>query len=259
MPFVDADGSKITMEQSEYSVMAAVEDRHWWYGGMRAIVAALLDEVYTTNRQLAILDAGCGTGANLRFLRRYGKPIGIDMAEAAVTYSTHNTPGVVARGSVLQLPFASQSFDLVTSFEVLYHRAVPSEDTALREAYRVLRPAGRLLIRLPAFELLRGHHDTAVHGRRRYTAADVTRLLNAAGFAIERISYVNSLLMPLALVQRVAERLRPGNSDSESDLQLPPAFVNEAFRWPMAAEAAWVAAGHNLPAGVSVICRARRI
>jgi hypothetical protein len=40
--------------------MAAVEDRHWWYGGMRAIAAALLDEVYTGRRDLRILDAGCG-------------------------------------------------------------------------------------------------------------------------------------------------------------------------------------------------------
>src|SRR5215471_9722444 len=51
------------MERSEYSVMAAVEDRHWWYGGMRAIAAALLDEVYCGRQDLRILDAGCGAGA----------------------------------------------------------------------------------------------------------------------------------------------------------------------------------------------------
>ncbi len=246
------------MEHSEYSVMAAVEDRHWWYGGMRAIAASFLDEVYPPDCGLHILDAGCGTGANLRFLRRYGHTIGIDMAPEAVANSTLSSPGVVARGSVLSLPFADQSFDLVTSFEVLYHRAVESELAALLEVQRVLRPHGRLLIRLPAFELLRGHHDTAVHGRRRYTAGEVVDLLTSAGFHVERTSYVNSLLMPLALIQRLLERLRPISNTEESDLTLPPAFVNEAFRWAMAAEAAWLAAGRSMPVGVSVICRARR-
>ncbi|GAB4120881.1 MAG: class I SAM-dependent methyltransferase [Roseiflexaceae bacterium] len=247
------------MEASEYQVMAAVEDRHWWYGGMRAVAAALLDEVYRGRRDLRILDAGCGTGANLRFLRRYGQVRGIDIAQAAVEHSNQRVPGMVARSSVLTLPFLPQQFDLVTSFEVLYHKGVPDELPALLEAHRVLRPGGRLLIRLPAFELLRGHHDAAVHGRRRYTAHEVAGMLEAAGFAVERITYVNSLLMPLALAQRLAERLSPPAVGEESDLTLPPAMINELFRWPMAAEAAWVARGGRFPAGVSVLCRARRV
>jgi SAM-dependent methyltransferase len=247
------------LEKSEYLVMAAVEDRHWWYGGMRAVAAALLDEVYAGRRDLRILDAGCGTGANLRFLQRYGQTTGIDIAPEAVASSSERSPGAVTRSSVLTLPFASSSFDLVTSFEVLYHRAVPDEMPALREAHRVLRPNGRLLIRLPAFELLRGHHDANVHGRRRYTAADVTGLLNRAGFAVERTTYTNSLLMPLALTQRLIERMRPSAPDVHSDLTLPPGPINEMFRWALAAEAAWVAGGGRFPAGVSVICRARRV
>lgn len=246
------------METAEYTVMAAVEDRHWWYGGMRAIAAALLDEVYHDRHDLAVLDAGCGTGANLRFLKRYGQTIGIDFSPEAVAYSVRGTAGRVVRGSVLALPFHDQSFDLVTSFEVLYHRGVPDEMPALLDAYRVLRPGGRLLIRLPAFELLRGHHDYAVHGRRRYTETEVCGLVEAAGFVIERSTYVNSLLMPLALAQRLAERLRPPSADEASDLTLPNPIINGLFRWPLAAEAALVTHGVHLPAGVSVLCRARR-
>jgi SAM-dependent methyltransferase len=246
------------METSEYTVMAAVEDRHWWYGGMRAIAATLLDEVYAERHDLTILDAGCGTGANLRFLRRYGRTIGIDFAPEAVAYSVRGTDGTVARGSVLALPFNDQSFDLVTSFEVLYHRGVPDEMPALLDAYRVLRPGGRILIRLPAFELLRGHHDQAVHGRRRYTEPEVCGLLEAAGFVIERSTYVNSLLMPLALAQRLAERFRPVVANEASDLMLPHPIINEAFRWPLVIEAALIANEIHLPMGVSVLCRARR-
>src|SRR5262245_15015440 len=143
------------MERSEYAVMAAVEDRHWWYGGMRAIAAALLDEAYRERGSLSILDAGCGTGGNALFLRRYGTVVGIDLAAEATELGGQRLPGVLARGSVIELPFADASFDLVTSFDVLYHRAVSDEHGALRETARVLRPGGRLLIRLPAYEFLR--------------------------------------------------------------------------------------------------------
>jgi hypothetical protein len=83
-------------------------------------------------------------------------------------------------------------------------------------------------------------------------------LLRKQGFAIERISYVNTLLLPFPLVQRLIERLLPDVADDGSDLQLPPALLNEALRWPLAAEAAWIARSGSFPVGLSVICRARK-
>jgi SAM-dependent methyltransferase len=245
------------MERSEYTTMAAVEDRHWWYGGMRAIAAALLDSVYAEGHTLRILDAGCGTGGNALFLRRYGQVVGIDLAPEALELGSRRLPGALARGSVLEIPFADASFDLVTSFDVLYHRAVRDEGQALHEAARVLRHGGRLLIRLPAYEFLRSKHDRAVHTRRRYTAGEARALLMAGGFAVERSSYVNSLLFPLPLAQRLIERALPALEHGDSDMALPPAAVNEALRWPLAAEAAWLARGGSFPAGLSIVGLAR--
>src|SRR5262245_37176290 len=101
------------MERAEYEVMAAVEGRHWWYGGMRAIAAAILDAVYGERHDLQILDAGCGTGGNGLFLRRYGTVVGIDLAPEALDLGGSRLPGRLARGSVLDIPFADASFDLV--------------------------------------------------------------------------------------------------------------------------------------------------
>jgi ubiquinone/menaquinone biosynthesis C-methylase UbiE len=241
------------MERSEYAVMAAVEDRHWWYGGMRAIAAALLDTTYPGRSDLQILDAGCGTGGNMRFLRRYGHVVGVDLAAEALELGEQRVPGALARASVLQLPFGDASFDLVTSFDVIYHRAVPDERQALRETARVLRPGGRLLARLPAYEFLRSKHDRAVHTRRRYTAGAARSLLQASGFTVEHSSYVNSLLFPLPLGQRLLERVLPALEHRDSDLALPWAPLNEVLRWPMAAEAAWLAHGGTFPVGLSIV------
>lgn len=244
------------MERAEYEILATTESFHWWHGGMRAIVASLLDPLYGTRCNLRVLDAGCGTGGNVRFLQRYGHVVGIDLAPEALEPATQCLPGVLTRASVLHMPFADASFDLVTSFDVLYHRGVSDEITALREVHRVLRPGGRLLMRLPAYEFLWSKHDRAVHTRRRYTATTVRQLVEQAGFIIERYSYVNTFLFPIALTQRMLERAVPTMERQESDLTPPAPLVNTALRVPFALEAAWLELNGTFPFGLSVMCLA---
>jgi SAM-dependent methyltransferase len=244
------------MERTEYEVLTTVETSHWWHGGMRATAAALLDWFYGLRHDLRILDAGCGVGGNMRFLQRYGTVIGLDLAPDAIDLSPAGVSRRMVRGSVLELPFADASFDLVTSFDVLYHRGVPNEATALREFHRVLGDGGRLLLRLPAYEFLRSKHDRAVHTRRRYTAGEVRALLQENGFLVERCSYVNTLLFPLAVAQRLLERAVPALEQHESDLALPHPVINTALRLPMALESAWLSLGWSLPYGLSVLCLA---
>jgi SAM-dependent methyltransferase len=244
------------MERNEYEVLAAVEETHWWHSGMRAITAAILNPLYGTRSDLRILDAGCGTGGNARFLRRYGTVFGMDLAPEAVELSTPHVRGHLARGSVLSLPFASNSFDLVTSFDVLYHRNVPDETPALHEIRRVLGPGGRLLVRLPAYEFLRSNHDRAVHTRRRYNVSTTQAMLTAAGFIVERCTYINTLLFPAALAQRMLERSFDSLEQQQSDLALPPQPVNDMLFWPMGIEATWLSLHGSFPFGLSVLCLA---
>ncbi|MBI3150518.1 MAG: class I SAM-dependent methyltransferase, partial [Chloroflexi bacterium] len=131
------------MDPQEYELMYQVEDRHWWYQGMAAITRAALDRwVHFPN--LRILDAGCGTGAAMTtYLAEYGKVTGVDLYPQALEFCRKRHAPRLACASVLNLPFAPASFDLVTSFDVLYERGVSSETTALKEFFRVLTPSGR--------------------------------------------------------------------------------------------------------------------
>jgi SAM-dependent methyltransferase len=246
------------MELYEYEVMAAVEGAHWWYRGMRALAAAWLDMAYRGRADLQILDAGCGTGGNAEFLQRYGYTVGLDLAPLALMLGQRRLPGRLLRGSVDALPLQNDCFDLVTSFDVLYHRAVIDERVALRETVRVLRPGGRLLLRLPAYQWLTSEHDRSVHGRHRYTAGETKALVAAAGLQLERLSYINSLLLPLPVLQRLLERALPSNGATASDLELPNSVVNAALQSALYLEAAWLRAGRRFPGGLSILALARK-
>jgi SAM-dependent methyltransferase len=157
---------------------------------------------------------------------------------------------------VTALPFAPATFDLVTSFDVLYHRAVGDYRTALRDFRRVLRPGGRVLLRLPAHDWLRGSHDAVIHTARRFTTQQVAQSLREADFAVERLSYANTLLFPLALAKRLLERTTPGEPPKRSDVAPNPPWLDATLARPLLAEAAWLRR-RALPVGLTVVAVGR--
>jgi ubiquinone/menaquinone biosynthesis C-methylase UbiE len=243
------------MEDDEYDTLAALEDRHWWYAGQRAIAGALLRRV-PLSPNAAILDAGCGVGGGLTWLREsageLGTVTGIDLHPRALRHAAQVSRRV-ARASVEALPFPEQSFDLVTSFEVLYHLDVADDLAALREFARVLRPGGWLMVRVPAHDWLRGAHDRQVHTRHRYSRREMGQKLRQAGFSIQRLSYVGAFLFPLAAVRRLAQR----QGQAHTDVTLPGPFLNALLTRLLAAEGAWLP-WLNTPLGLSVIAVAQK-
>lgn len=242
------------MDLEQYEVMFKQEEHHWWYRGMRRITGALLDRWYRGPRPARILDAGCGTGGMVHWLSRYGAVTGIDLAEAALSRAHSRGLRSLARASVDALPFQSNAFDLVTSFDVLYHLDVTDDLEALAEVARVLRPGGMLLIRVPAHNWLRGRHDVSVHTRHRYGRDELQTKLQQSGFRIRHITFVNSLLFPLAPVKRMLERT---DQEGVPDLWRPPEPINNALATLLSLEG-WVAASRSIPMGLSLIAVAER-
>jgi len=193
------------VDPEEYDIMYRAELSHWWYQGMAAITRSVLESFYTPGSGLRILDAGCGTGAGLFFLSQYGSVTGLDISAHAIRFCAERGCRQVARASVMSLPFRDKTFDLVTSFDILYFKGIHDE-SALQEAARVLRLDGRFLIRVPAFDWLRGTHDARVSTGHRYTARELAQKLVKAGFVVEFMSYANMILFPLALLKRISER-----------------------------------------------------
>jgi SAM-dependent methyltransferase len=245
------------MNPSEYRTIFAVEDHHWWYAGMRRITLALLDQTYGRRADLRILDAGSGTGAAMGYLARFGSVAGIDYSPIALDFCRERELSRLAQASVTSLPFTAGVFDLVTSFDVLYHRAVGDYHDALREFYRVLRPGGRVLLRLPAYDRLRGRHDAVIHTARRFTTDEIKRSLHETDFVAERLTYANTILFPLALAKRMLEPLLPAGRSDQSDIAPNPAWLDGALGAVLGAEGQWLRR-HDLPYGLTVVALARK-
>lgn len=246
-PSTTFSGSDVDREQ--YAIMHDVEGRHWWYRGMRRTVQALLDRYLAPARTYHILDAGCGTGGSTQELDRFGVVTGIDSSPDALGYAAARGLPRLVQGSVEDLPFVDHSFDVVTSLDVLYHRAVSDYGRALRETRRVMRPGGIAVVRVPAFDWLRGTHDVGIHTERRFTLAEIAAPMTEAGFRVLHSTYGNALLFPLAVAKRTLERFLPA---SPADLSVPPRPINWVLEAVLSLEAP-VASRVSLPIGLSAI------
>jgi SAM-dependent methyltransferase len=238
----------------EYGRMYGLEETQWWYVGMRAITASIVAPQLAPDKNgVRVLDAGCGTGNNLKHLSGWGRPVGVDLSEEALRFS--RTRGVtVVRGNLLALPFAESRFDLVTSFDVIYHRWVTDDRAVLRELVRVIRPGGLLFVRVPALKMLWGAHDEAVHSRHRYTRGELVRLFDECGLEVLRTSYCNSLLFPVLALRRTLDRWTGRHG---SDVESLPAPVESFFRTLLRIEAWWLRR-FSFPAGGSVVALGRK-
>jgi ubiquinone/menaquinone biosynthesis C-methylase UbiE len=245
------------MNHEEYEVMYQVEDHHWWYLGMERITCALLERAWPPNREarsLKILDAGCGTGAVMKYLARYGEVTGFDFSAEALKFSRRRGHTRLAQASVLQIPLASDQFDAIVSFDVICETGVDDRQ-ALREFARVLKPGGIMLLRLPAYTWMRGQHDVAVHVAHRYTRREVDDKLRETGLSPLHTSYANTFLFPLAAAKRWSEHFLP--QQHGSDLTLNPGTTNGMLRTVLSAEAPLVKS-IGLPFGLTVAALARK-
>jgi len=230
------------MDDDELRRSAALEQRHWWYAGRRALVRRLVRGVPVGRA----VDVGPGPGGNAAVLRDLGWQVtGVELTETGAQLCS--TRGLeVVRGDAVRLPMATASVDLVMSTDVWEH--VEDHERVAHESFRVLRPGGRLLVAVPASMVLWSGHDVALGHVRRYEKAELVDLVERQGFVVDDVRSWNVLLRPVA-------RLRRSRNAGESEMEGLPTLVNAALRAAIGAER-FLPLG-RLP-GISLVVRAHR-
>ncbi len=256
-PAARESAATMAMLPREYRVMFEIEEDYWWYRGLRALLIELLARYAPRDPHARILDAGCGTGANLQLLLKYGNAVGVDIAQEAIEFC-------FARGiphdrallaSLMELPFPDHFFEFAISFDVICN--IVEDVSAFAEIGRVLAPGARAIFQLPAYRFVWSAHDVAVGHKHRYTAPELREKIQRAGLAVERLTYLNTVFFPLEVLGRLWRRRAIENGRADSDLKPLPGLLNRALAKVFEVEMR-AAPRLSFPFGLSLLVIARK-
>jgi SAM-dependent methyltransferase len=242
------------MDAAAYRSLRDLQDRHWWFVGRRNIIAYLIRRYVSLPQRPRILEAGCGYGGNLAMLGQFGDLDAFEFEDSARTYASALLKRPVAHGFLPDhVGFENDSFDLIAMLDVLEH--IDDDVGSLSALRERLTEKGSILITVPALPWLWSEHDESHHHKRRYTKASLKKVLGDAGFEPINVGYFNTLLFPLALIQRLALKLLRGkNTANDMPHPLVNSWLTKVFTFERRL-IGWT----NLPVGLSLYAVARRV
>jgi len=235
------------MELSEYRQMHEQEQTYWWHIGRREILRRVLAKWLPPDGDKQILDIGCGTGINYKWLKEWGKVTGVDSSQEALNYCLgQHAYDTLSRVNGINLGLTSQ-FDLVVAFDVLEH--IESDETALQSWWQAIKPDGQLMITVPAYQWLWSAHDQALHHYRRYSVGELKAKLRKAGFAIQFISPFFWFTFPVVvLVRWFTKGTKPKTSYISTTSRMDKSLINFSR-----IEADYLVSGGHFPWGSSIL------
>ncbi len=229
------------------------ERSSWWYVARRKLLRDAIAQALRDKREARVLDFG--GAADLDLLHEPGiRALSAHFSLSLLAFRQIEGQRDLVCTAPEELAFCSNGFDAVVAGDVL--QTVSDDVAALRELRRVLKDGGTLCLTVPAYPSLWGEKDEARGHQRRYTASELRRELNNAGFEVTRVSYVVAVGFFPAVVERIAKAIFSKTIRHQES--------NRAATWADAAMIALLDCERfliryiNLPFGTRVICWASK-
>ncbi len=241
------------MDLRLYEQMAQLEDEHWWFLARRHIINCLIKKYAPDiNNSSVLLDAGCGTGGNLKYFKKLIPNIkGMEMNEVARELAMQKTGAEVLYGKFPdELPYDDEQFDLVLMLDVLEH--IDDDTASLKNISNKIKDNKYLVLTVPAFNFLWSMHDEVHQHKRRYTLSKLKEKAEKYGFSTVYASYFNTLLFPLITIIRLLKL------DKGDDLKKTNRVLNAVLCCIMSFEALLMKI-IKLPFGVSIVMLLKKI
>jgi SAM-dependent methyltransferase len=241
------------MIDDAYGDLHRHEKEHWWFIGARAVYRTLLEiGMADVQGDLKILEVGSGSGGNFDLLGAYGSVAGLELSPLGIDLTQARPKLGLIRGSADRLPCADASFDCVALLGLIEH--MEDDAQTLREAARVCKPGGAVILLTSALRILWSHHDEANRHKRRYTRGELVRLIRGARLAPIRVSYQNCFTFFPVLTLRLLQRMR--SQTARFDLGGNSPLVNRLMGAVLRFEARLIRY-FPLPIGVDLVAVAR--
>ena len=244
------------MSDHDMAEMYAHESHHWWFVAKALFMKKILRRWIPQGQDYLVLDAGCGTGHNMRFLAEEGAYVGVDVSSQALHFCQANGHKTLVQGNLDKLPFKDGSFDVVFALDVIEHTQNPW--VVIHQLKRVLKKDSRIIVTVPACRFLFGPHDEALSHLRRYDPKDIRALLKEAGFAVEHVNYLYFFcFFPVAVI-RIFRKLLVCDPKPCTDMYyMPAAWINPLLNSLLAIEVLFLCRV-PFPIGTTVVAVARK-
>ena len=245
------------MNKDYYKEYYHLEREHWWFKARSKIIESHVEQLIGGFTNAKILNVGVATGATSMMLTRFGEVTSLEYDKDCCQFLKEQLNFDVIQGSVTELPFEDQRFDLVCAFDVIEH--VADDSLALHEMVRVCKPGGRIVVTVPAFMSLWSEHDEINHHFRRYTKESLQSLFEQSDQGqINYTSYFNSILfLPIFAARTVSNLLSSKKKQKESlksDFsKFKTGMLNNILYRIFLAENFVLKKRRTFPAGVSIL------
>ncbi|MBT8328040.1 MAG: class I SAM-dependent methyltransferase [Bacteroidia bacterium] len=244
------------MDPQFYREYYTLERSHWWFTARLEILEGVLKKwiLNAKPKTLNILNVGVATGATSEMLSKYGNVVSVEYDEECCKFLKEKTGIEAINASLTELPFETDTFDLVCAFDVIEH--IEDDKLAISEVNRVLRKDGHYYITVPAFQFLWSNHDVVNHHYRRYTKRNLNSLFSS--FKITYSSYFNFwLFFPIAMVRFVLNLLPKSknkqSSGSDNEVLSSSGLLNSIVKFIFKSERHFLRQGIRFPVGVSIM------
>jgi SAM-dependent methyltransferase len=196
-------GSTTTFSDDQSESLSDAGSSSWWYETRNKIIFGALSKLEPAS---CLWDIGSGPGVVSSYLSEMGIPcVAVEPSLGGVAASAERgVTSIVSDLESLHLP--SQSVGMIGLFDVLEH--IEDRQHLLAEIGRVLTPTGKLIIAVPALQVLWSSADVSAGHFLRYSRRVMNRELKESGFQIQKSQYFfASLVLPLFLLRAIPFRL----------------------------------------------------
>lgn len=231
------------MERNYYDKYENLEKTHWWHQARIKILSDLVSS-NLNEKDIKILNAGAATGLTSVMLNEFGEVISLEYDRKTFEKLNQKKNIRAVNGSLTQLEFDDNTFDVICCFDVLEH--IQDEAKALNEIYRCLKPGGLLILTVPAYMFLWSSHDEEMHHFRRYTKLGLNKTLNLNNFKNIRSTYFNFILFhPIYIFRKIF------TSHNKNYEQVNKGLINTLLKYLFLLDK-YILRIVNIPYGVSI-------
>jgi len=238
-----------------FSVLAEKEASSFWFRARNRLIVAAIARHFPD--MASFLEVGCGTGYVLSGVAAaYPKArlVGSEIAVTGLEFAATRIPGAtLIQMDARFIPYVEE-FDVAIAVDVIEH--IQEDEKVLSNFFSAVKPGGGIIISVPQHDWLWSKADDYACHVRRYDAADLHAKIKAAGFSVVWSTSFVSLLLPLMLASRWANR-KSQAYDPRQEFELS-AFTNAVLEKAMDIERSIILAGLSLPLGGSRFVLARK-